>query len=544
MNIGIILAYMPGTKLGSEGLGRYIGNLIKGFTDDHNSVTIVCPIWLEESLYDIFEDFHVSKDLVEISISQNTPILWRLYEYKFKSKEKFKWKNYVYRGLSDIIDISISFLLEITSTFLFVLLNILIIAIILTLFPLVIAATVLFILIILVRNLFHKNINGMKSIFDNVNIIHQNFSKTKENIEVFAYYELNKQTVLRIVQKANSKNVDVWFVPTLFWPDAVKIKATTVFTVPDLVTTEFPYPFAGSPGSVKQTKTCISTVERGKYFITYGDFIKRDVLQKRYGKDDEHVISISHVNNTSLPYLQITNKDVFHCTSIVDVQNTFNRELLKRLPKYSVEKDFLEGMDFDNVKYIFYASQQRPHKNILNLLRAYEYLLREKEVEFKLFLTCDLQSDIGLSSFIQNHHLQHHVISFQRVPVQLLSALYACAELVVSPTLYEGAFLTFTIGEGMSVGTPCIMGRIPQVTDMIPKVYPLDHILFDPLNYLDIAHHIMYGIENKEKLYQDELPMYKDIEARTGEIVSRDYVEAFKKFILMDKEETSIHDNK
>ena len=79
MKIGIFLAYMPGVKMGSEGLGRYIGNLIKGFTEDKNEVSVACPKWLVESLDDLFEDFHISKDSVKFITTKEVPFVWRLY---------------------------------------------------------------------------------------------------------------------------------------------------------------------------------------------------------------------------------------------------------------------------------------------------------------------------------------------------------------------------------------------------------------------------------------------------------------------------------
>ena len=42
--------------------------------------------------------------------------------------------------------------------------------------------------------------------------------------------------------------------------------------------------------------------------------------------------------------------------------------------------DYLREFDFSDVRYIFYASQNRPHKNILNLIKAYEYILRKKYI--------------------------------------------------------------------------------------------------------------------------------------------------------------------
>lgn len=532
MKIGVFLAYMPGVKLGSEGLGRYIGNLIKGFTEDQNEVSIACPKWLVESLYDLFEDFHISEDSVQVITTREMPTLWRLYMKFSEKKEETRpgRKERVIRSFSDLVDYLITKILRISNIVLFSLLAVLGLLVFLALLPLALVIGVLALAAWAVLKLVKKQKHTIGDLFAKFSNGHRLYSRSRETLLEFAYNALYRQTVGTLVRKANRKKIDTWFVPTLFWPEAVRIKALTVFAAPDLVTMEFPFPFADAPGSLTATKRCEETVKKGEYFITYGDFIKYDVLMKRYGKGEDHVASVAHINNSSLPYVDAYYHKDNEVSRMIHCRDSFCRELLYRLPPYSTQKEQLTGFDFENVEYIFYASQQRPHKNIINLLKAYEYLLREKDIDFKLFLTCDLNFDPGIANYIAEHHLENYVISFQRIPVQLLSALYCCAKLIVTPTLYEGAFLSFTVGEGMSVGTPCIMGTIPQVLERIPSRYPIENILFDPHNYMDMAEKILYGMDHAEELYAEELPMYEDIASRTGAIVSRDYIRTFDHF--------------
>jgi glycosyltransferase involved in cell wall biosynthesis len=43
--------------------------------------------------------------------------------------------------------------------------------------------------------------------------------------------------------------------------------------------------------------------------------------------------------------------------------------------------------DSGDVKFIFYASQFRPNKNVLSLLRAYDHLRKQRYIAHKLILT-------------------------------------------------------------------------------------------------------------------------------------------------------------
>lgn len=546
MKIGIFMAYMPGVKLGSEGLGRYIGNLIKGFVDAGNDICVACPKWLVDSLKDLFYDFHISEERVTLLTTFQVPVIWKWYSGLSKRGKltRVSAKTAVLNGLSDIVDFGIDLVVSTGSWIAFCCLLLALAAIAVLLLPVAAVLAVLLLIAVFSHWLVHKGREPLKKGFGKISGMHQRYSQTKDSIQERAYSRLYQVTVRKLIRRINRQKRDVWFIPTLFWPEANNIEGLKVFTAPDVVTAEFPFSFAENPGSVTSSNTCVDTIRKGEYFITYCDYIKKDVLMKRFSIQEDHVVSIPHINNSSRIYVDVVEgKDKYQASGERTLTDVVCRELLHRLPQYSTQREFLEGFDFDHVEYVFYASQQRPHKNILGLIQAYDYLLRKEKIHFKLFLTCDLEASPKIREFIGKNHLEHHVISFKRVPVQLLSALYQCATLVVNPTFYEGGFLSFTTGEGMSVGTPSIMGRIPQVTDMIPSVYPLDHILFDPHDYMDIARTMLYGFQNAKQLYIDELKMYEDIENRTGPAVARDYIKAFEYFMRVDKEKHKVRDS-
>ena len=86
----------------------------------------------------------------------------------------------------------------------------------------------------------------------------------------------------------------------------------------------------------------------------------------------------------------------------------------------------------------------------------------------------------------------------------------------------------------MSVGTPSIMSRIPQTQEVLEPA-GLDEIMFDPYDWQDIANKIEYWLPRKDELYQKELPLYQKLAKRTPEVVASEYVEAFEKFMNMDR---------
>ena len=59
--------------------------------------------------------------------------------------------------------------------------------------------------------------------------------------------------------------------------------------------------------------------------------------------------------------------------------------------------------------------------------------------------------------------------------------------------------------------------------------------MFDPYNWRDMADKIEYWLPKTEELYQKELPLYKELEKRTPDVVAAEYVEAFKRFITLDQ---------
>lgn len=526
MRVGIFLGYGPQARLSNEGLGRYIGGLIKGFAEAGTPTTVVAPAWMKENLLQFFREVSIPEEAVQIKTTGREPIVWKAYKKLVLDKKTkaprllafiqkymhgmvigFTKKTTQNEGLWLPIYGLFSVLLAIVSIPIAPILGLLFVA----------------------RKLTAK----IKKKTEHLTKEKLNANNDALFLEIF--YEMTTTVVEQLVHIVNRDDTcDVWYVPSLFWPQVNKIKKTVVINAPDLVSSVYPAEFADVLGMQKATEDVKHTIEEGKYFITYCEYIRQTLLLRDYGKRASNVYAIPHVNNSSLPYVNVDNSraNILNTKRKYDIE--LCHQLLNEMVSSSCPQYYAEDICFEDVHYLFYASQLRPHKNVLTLLKAYEYLLRERHLPIKLVLTGWIvpQSDLPSSRYVYEHHLEHDVISFAGVSATTLSALYRCADLVVNPSMYEGGF-AFTFGEGMSVGTPSILANVPFEMDVLKPAGLMD-ATFDPTDWKDLAEKIEYWLPRRDELYKLELPLYTQLAQRTPDVVANEYIKAFEYFRNMD----------
>ena len=521
MKIGIFLGYGPQTILNKEGLGRYIAGLIKGFQDEGHTIEIVCGKWLMKNLDLLLRDFNVQTEKIHYAKSRfPTPPLWHAYQLSLRRTQPVRQGlQKLFSKIIPLLTWMANRLAQANNIPVFLLWILLYVVTGIFLAP--------FLLIILVLSSFRK-------------IKHSNFIlRCHGKIEAFQkrflpnlfssmFRNMGKQTVKNLVEiSKNRKDLDVWFVPSLFWSEVTKLKnAPVVITAPDLVSEHFPIGFSDLPTASDGLEICRETLRFGKYFIVYCPYLQKTMLLDEYRKEAPYTKVILHPNNDMNRYIAVDLSLQKRLNTPKDFSKAYARTFLL---------SSLQGMDvaFFDVRYIFYASQVRANKNIMSLVKSYEYLVRKRFCNIKLVLTCSPNQNEELSNYIQTHSLGQDILFCYNVPTEKLAALYACAELVVNPTLYEGGF-PFTFCEGMSVNTPSIMSDIPQVREVL-EPYGLEEIMFDPYDWMALANKIEWALENKEKLYEMERPMYEEMAKRTPAVVAKEYIQAFEKFIEMDK---------
>jgi len=550
MKIGLYLAYPPARNISlyNEGLGRYMGMLVKTLKARNNDITLACPPWLLEPLVELLYEFNVSEESIRI-LTLPEPAIWIISGWLDKRRhKKERIKKQPYHIVSSIYNAVFDFLVKTKHIVFILLLLIAAILCVIIMAPFLLVYELLHCLARAALKIARTVLGKSISFFDNAISRFFNVQRLVNNSKGRALLSIIWDKMLMVMRdsicsdliyKINHEKYkqDVWFTPTAYWKEFSRIRGVAITCFPDLTPAIFPESFSqwdyAAVTDIVRDVTSLS-----KYIIAYCDYQKIAMLVNTLGRDPACIRSIGLFVNEVKPYIDVSANNPSCLDSTAS--RHFARHLLNDIWQNSAPdiQPYLSGpfraYGFKDMKYIFYSSQCRPNKNMMTLVKAYEYLLRKKEASFKLVLTGNLSDAPEIKEYVYKNHLQFDIITFSRVSNQQLAALYACAELVVNPTLYEGGFLMI-FSEGMSVGTPSVMSRIPQVTD-VADPYDIDDCLFDPSDYKDMANKILYGICHRDELVKRQQPLYDVLSKWCSEDAGRCYEDAFRYFIGLDKQ--------
>lgn len=322
----------------------------------------------------------------------------------------------------------------------------------------------------------------------------------------------------KLIKELNKrKDVSVWYVPSLFWPEIGALHAKKVVAAPDVVFVDFPSQFLDLHNYYHFTYQNIKqTIASADHFICYSNYVKQKHLVDSLFVEPAKVSVINH----GVIDLSHYAKDINAAKQILDHYQSAQAATLS---------PYLNDFDFNSMRFIFYSSQIRPYKNFLNLVKAYEILLRKRFINMKLVITADLNFDKTVKDYVISRRLQHDIISLPHVSSKVLAALNQLAVCSVNPSLFEGGF-PFTFAEAYSVGTPSIMSEIPVVTAEIEDEALRKAMLFDPYDLNDMTNKIEWAVNHRDELYALQKPLYDKFKHRTWDKVAQEYVDLLNQF--------------
>lgn len=339
---------------------------------------------------------------------------------------------------------------------------------------------------------------------------------------VFRVYRLMEaretESLVDVVNRL--EHVSAWYCPTAFWPGFNEIVAPRLMCVPDVVFTDFPVGFARLGGDrFLSTFESVEKAIRGcDNLVTYSEHMKWATLVDRYQSSFDRVHVVRHAANVLDHWVKVVGFPDDRETS----RNYCQMLLLGALQR-STNPGYTNGISNVSLPFIFFASQIRPSKNVLNLLRAYNYLLKKRIIGHKLILTGDPSALPDVGTFVCENDLARDVIFLPRLSVKELAACYRLAELAVNPSLSEGG-CPFTFTEALSVDTPVVMGRIPVTMEVLDHPSLDDVMFFDPYDWKDMADRIEWGIRNRQRLLEAQKSVYASLSLRTWRNVVDEYV--------------------
>ena len=133
-------------------------------------------------------------------------------------------------------------------------------------------------------------------------------------------------------------------------------------------------------------------------------------------------------------------------------------------------------------RFVLYAGNIKPHKNLDRLIAAYSLLKKRGHDDVKLLIIGDEVNRYGsFRRAVESAGIRQDVRFFGFVPDSTLAVLYRLASVFAFPSLYEGFGLPPL--EAMACGAPVVTSRLSS----LPEVVGDAAVLVDPYDVEDIA---------------------------------------------------------
>lgn len=187
----------------------------------------------------------------------------------------------------------------------------------------------------------------------------------------------------------------------------------------------------------------------------------------------DHIISVS--NHTAKDVVQILNLQSEHLTVVPNgVDSVF-----RPFPKPEVEVFRQQHQVSAEKICLLNVGSNQPRKNFMTVLKVVE-ALKTKGMAIHLFRTGPKLTE-EFKAFIQKHNLSDCITDFGRPDKATLVKIYNAADILLSPSLYEG--FGITILEAMACGKPVITSNVTS----LPEVAGDAAILVNPMDVKAMA---------------------------------------------------------
>ena len=529
-HIGVFTAYQPYVVLGQEGIGRLLVFIMKGMLNNGHELTILAPSWHRKEVRKLLKEHSLEKTIKIKTVRMHPPIMlmiydmmlwWRLRKARGDDTENDLDEDETPKEKTTLLGALRKFTFARLSSYspiMFLVYAVLILAIYIVLFP--------FLLIIVPFWLLKKwyaydydpdssSGKAKRFIKEKLNL-YLSFVPRNLRSDAIALGIMNaarSSEIKQMVKYVNKGDINYWYVPSVFWKEALKIRKKRVIVVPDLVYAEFPQCYYSESVVPMNARNIEYFLKKKPPVICYSNHVKdrhlvqlRDISPKKITVIPHGVVDLSEHLKRGLPPKEII-------------------EVYLRRKGHSVPNiTFLRNYNFEEGRFIIYSSQYRFHKNIIGLLHVLTILLRREHININLVLTCSNYNE--LQPVLEEMNLTREVIFMPHVPENVLAALNALALLHVNPTLFEGGF-PFTFDEAYSVGTPSVMSDIPVTREYVDDELA-KYMLFDPYDYEDFAAKVKWGLEHREELLAMQKPLFEKFAQRSWDTVADEYYKAMR----------------
>lgn len=271
------------------------------------------------------------------------------------------------------------------------------------------------------------------------------------------------------------KSIDIMFCP-LFFIAPSECPIPTVASILDAQHEFFPQYFSRKVlKSIR--KSTADTLKQADGILTISEYSKETISDKYSVPSDK--IDVTYLNSDGVFDLPI------------------------------VESHKKEVKDKIGADYIFYPANSWPHKNHINLLKAYSILKDKYHTKLKLVFTGDgKQQKKDIDDYIKQNNLEEDIIYLGYLPQEDMPYVFSNATIMAFPSVFEGFGIPLVEAMKAKVAVAC------SNCASIPEVAGDAALYFDAYNPEDIA----------AKLYQLETsPELREELIKKGEVVAQQY---------------------
>jgi glycosyltransferase involved in cell wall biosynthesis len=525
---GIYLCYPPQVDLRAQGLGRQLSAFLRAAEKRRDvSFVIACPSWMRGTLRRLCDEAGVDFQALQILAPANSPLLLRIFGGLSRIRKRRRGKGWLSRATAWLqrgVGCASAWAearLAGTRSYL-------------VLAAISLAGGMCVVAVASFRQLsaiMQGGLRGLSSYAARLlrpaqTRVGSALSNLKRDPLVLRLYRHMEEAEVELLHEliAGRRDIAAWYCPTAFWPHFNTVAAPRLMSVPDVVLAEYPIGFAKSGGArFEQTFHDVQAAIRGCHqLVTYSEHVKRTTLIERYQIDPDRIQVIQHGSNDLSALLSPSDMKGDGSGRGTGYCLTLFRSALDKAVGHERACTYGSG----DVRFLFYASQLRPNKNVITLLRAYEWLLRRQAISHKLILTGSPHEFPSIKEFIAEKGLENDVLFLYGLSERELAACYMLADLAVNPSLSEGGF-PFTFAEAVSVGTPVVMASIPVTTEYLGSAPVAGSMLFDPYDWRALADRIEWAVANRQQLYRAQREFFDErVATRTWGDVVDDHIRA------------------
>lgn len=339
-----------------------------------------------------------------------------------------------------------------------------------------------------------------------------------------AYVGAMEPEFARLAAVANRvRDIEAWLVVNPAHAGACRLTAPVVAAVPDLVYLDHPLDFmTGSMAgwSARTDQRVRRLAARADAFVSFS----RDVADRHIRQLAPAGRPVAVVRHAPMDqYSALYGGDAGERPAAAAMASRALWRAAARV-RQPARAAWLRRLPLEDIPYLFVSSQNRPHKNLIGLLRAFEIVLRRRRRSLKLLTTGDLWTVPECGGFVEARGLHADVLSVPDLPAHEHAALYRLAALTVAPSFFEGGF-PFVFSESVSVGTPVLLSRIACVEELLgPEDLAL--MTVDPADHEAMAEGIERALDRRDELLARQRALLDEQRRRGWDDVGQDLLAA------------------